>query len=243
MRPRGVDGFPIDLSKWDILCEPLDQVGIGNIRTTESHQICQPLRDKAIPAITVHLHVCDQRAIEERTEMLKHAIIGQFLEWSTGEVSCIAHEQQVRKMVGAQPLDCIFGHEKGLVVGLKCAAFVHGADLYSNPLCIDLSQDRLDYFEKKTRTILETPAVFVLAQVGSGVEKLRDQIEIVGEDLDTIEAGFHRVSRSSREVRNRDLNLLPSQGPRCYRWLPSRARERDLTWIDIRCGYRLRAVQ
>ena len=158
--------------------------------------------------------------------MLEHAIAGQLLEWSTGEVGGIAHEQQVRKIVGVQLLNCIFGDGQGFVVGLKCTAFVHRADLDSNPLCIDLTQDRLDYLEEKTRAIFQAPAVFVFTQVGGGVQKLRDQIEIVGEDLDTIEAGFHRVSRSSREVRNRDLNLLLCQRPRCYRRLPSRPRER-----------------
>ena len=197
MWPRGVDGFPVHFSKRGILGKPLDQVGICDIGTAERHQICQTFRDKAIAAITVHLHVRDQCAFEERTEMPEHAIVGQFLEWSTGEVGCIAHEQQVRKIVGAQLLNCIFGDGQGFVVGLKCAAFVHRADLDSNPLCIDLTQDRLDYFEKKARAIFQASAVFVFTQVGGGVQKLRDQIEIVGEDLDTIEAGFHRVSRSS----------------------------------------------
>src|ERR1700693_1035152 len=145
-------------------------------------------------------------------------------------------------MVGTRFLNCIFGDGQGFVVGLKCAAFVHRADLDSNPLSIDLSQDRLYYFEKKTRAILQAPAVFVLTQVGGGVEKLRDQIEIVGEDLDTIEAGFHRVSRRSCEVRNRDSYLLPRQRPRCYRRLPSRPSERQLAWIDVRGGHGLRAA-
>ena len=79
--------------------------------------------------------------------------------------------------------------------------------------------------------------------VGGGVQKLRDQIEIVGEDLDTIKTGFHRVPRCFREVRHRNSNLLLRQRPRCYRGLPSRWCERQLTWINIRCGDGLRAVQ
>src|SRR5216684_1622876 len=58
-RPRGVDGFPIHLSKRGILGKPLDQIRICDVRTAERHQICQPLCDKAIAAITVHLHVRD----------------------------------------------------------------------------------------------------------------------------------------------------------------------------------------
>ena len=233
---------PSHFGKRGTLGKPLDQVRIRTIRTAERYQICQTLRDKAITALTVHLYVCDQGAFVERTEMLEHAIPGQLFEWSSGEVGGIAHEQQVRKVVGAQLPNCIFGDGQGFVVGLKCAAFVHRADLDSNPLSIDLSQDRLYYFEKETRAILQAPAVFVLTQVGGGVEELRDQIEIVGEDLDTIEAGSDRVSRSSREVRNRDLNLLLGQRPRCYRGLPSRSRDRYLAWIDLGCGHRLRAV-
>src|ERR1700738_81598 len=142
----------------------------------------------------------------------------------------------MRKVVVAQLLNGTFGDGQCFVVGLKCTAFMHRADLDSNPLCIDLAQDRLDYLEEKTRAIVQAPAVLVFTQVGGGVQKLRDQIEIVGEDLDAIEAGFHGVSRSSREVRNRDLNLLLRQRPRCYRGLSSRPRDRDLAWIDVRCG-------
>src|SRR5260370_42545633 len=165
--------------------------------------------------------------------MLEHAIAGQYLEWSTGKVGGIAHQQQVRKIVGAQLLNCMFGDGQGLVVGLKCTAFMHRADLDSNPLCIDLTKDRLDYLEEKTRALLQAPAVFVFTQVGGGVQKLRDQIEILGEDLDAIEAGFHRVSSSSREVRNRDLNLQFRQRPRRYRRLTPRPCERQLAWIDV----------
>jgi len=50
--------------------------------------------------------------------MPEHAIIGQFLERRTGEVGCIPHEQQVRKMVGAQLLNGIFGDGQGFVIGL-----------------------------------------------------------------------------------------------------------------------------
>jgi hypothetical protein len=140
--------------------------------------------------------------------MLEHAVSGQFLEWSAGKVGCIPHQQQVRKLIGVQLPNCIFGNGQSFVVGLKCSTFVHRADLDSNPLCIDHTQDRLDYFEEKTRALFQAPAVFVFTEVGGRIQKLRDQIEIVSEDLDTIESGFHRVSRSSREVPNRDLNLL-----------------------------------
>ena len=71
MRPRGIYGFPINLSKRGILGKPLDQVGICDIGTAERYQICQTFRDKAIAAITVHLHVRDQRAFVERAEMVK----------------------------------------------------------------------------------------------------------------------------------------------------------------------------
>src|ERR1700722_9340296 len=136
-------------------------------------------------------------------------------------------------MVGIQFLNCILGDGQGFVVGFKCAAFVHRADLDSNPLSIDLSQHCLYYFEKKTRAILQAPAVFVLTQVGGGVEKLRDQIEIVGEGLDPIEAGFHRVSGRACEVSNRDPYLLPRQRPRRYGRLSSSPSERQLAWIDV----------
>jgi len=61
--------------------------------------------------------------------------------------------------------------------------------------------------------IFEAPAIFVFTQVSRGVEELRDQIEIVGENLDTVEAGFDRVLCGSREVSNCDLNLLLRQRP------------------------------
>ena len=140
-------------------------------------------------------------------------------------------------------MNCIFGDGQGFVIGLKCAAFVHRADLDSDSLCINFAQDCFDHFEKKARAVFQAPAIFVLAQVGGSVQKLRDQIEVVGEDLDTIETGFDRVSSSAREVRDRDLNLLLRQRPRCYRGLPTRWRDRDLAWIDVRCGHGVRAVQ
>ena len=143
--------------------------------------------------------------------MLEHAIPSQFLEWSTGKVSGIPHEQQVRKIVGTQLPNYVFGDGQGFVVGLKCTAFVHRADLDSNPLCVDLAEDRFEYLEKKTRAIFQAPAVLVITQVGGGIQKLRDQIKIVVEDLDAIEAGFHGFSRSSREVRNRNLNPASSE--------------------------------
>jgi hypothetical protein len=80
----------------------------------------------------------------------------------------------VRKIVGAQLLNCIFGDGQGFVIGLKCAAFMHRADLDSDPLCINLAQDRLYHFEKKTRAVFPASAIFVLTQVGGGIQKLRD---------------------------------------------------------------------
>ncbi len=140
-------------------------------------------------------------------------------------------------------MNCIFGDGQGFVIGLKCAAFVHRADLDSDSLCINFAQDCFDHFEKKARAVFQAPAIFVLAQVGGSVQKLRDQIEIVGENLDTIEAGCHRVSRRTSEICNRNLNLLFRQRPRRHRRLPSRRRDRGLTRIDVRRGYGLRSVQ
>jgi hypothetical protein len=87
----------------------MDQVGICDVGTAKRYKICQTFRDKTIAAITVHLHIRDERAFVERAEMPEHAIVGQFLKGRTGEVGGIPHEQQVRKMVGAQLLNCIFG--------------------------------------------------------------------------------------------------------------------------------------
>jgi len=48
------------------------------------------------------------------------------------------------------------------------------------------------------------------------IQKLRDRTELVGEDLDTSEARFHRVPRSAPEIRNPTSNLLFRQSSRCY---------------------------
>src|SRR5260370_4570591 len=103
--------------------------------------------------------------------MLEHAIAGQYLEWSTGKVGGIPHQQQVRKIVGAQLLNCMFGDGEGLVVGLKSTAFMHRADLDSNPLCIDLTKNRLDYLEEKTRALFQASAGVVFSSIGVGVQK------------------------------------------------------------------------
>src|SRR5271155_4362369 len=101
--------------------------------------------------------------------MPEHAIVGQFLKRCTSEVGRIPHEQQVRKIVGVQLLNGVFGDGQCFVVGLKCTAFVHGTDLDSNSSCVDLSQDRFDDFEEKARGIFRAPAVLVTSQVGGGV--------------------------------------------------------------------------
>ncbi len=75
--PRGIHAFPINFSKRGILGKPLDQIGICDVGTAERYKICQTFRDKTIAAITVHLHIRDERAFVERTEMPEHAIIGQ----------------------------------------------------------------------------------------------------------------------------------------------------------------------
>jgi len=93
VRPRGVDGFPINLGKRGILGKPLDQIRICDIKTAERYQICQTFCDKAIAAIIVHLHVRDQCAFEERTEMPEHAIIGQSFQGAAGKVGGVSHEQ------------------------------------------------------------------------------------------------------------------------------------------------------
>jgi hypothetical protein len=64
-----VDGFPVYFSNWGIVGKPLHKIRICDVWTTKRHQICQPLRDEAIPAITLHLHVCDQCAFEQKMEM------------------------------------------------------------------------------------------------------------------------------------------------------------------------------
>jgi len=172
MWPRGVDGFPVHFSKRGIVGKPLHKIRICDVWTTKRYQICQPLRDKAIATITVHLYVCHQSAFIERAEMPEHAIVDQFLKWSARKVSCIPHEQQVREIVGIELPNCIFGNRQSFGVGLKCTAFVHRADLDSNPPCVDLPQDRLDYLEKKARAIFQASAVLVFAQVGGGIDKL-----------------------------------------------------------------------
>ncbi len=93
-----------------------------------------PLHDKAIAALTIHLHVGNQSAFEERTEMPEHAIVGQFRKRRTGEICGIAHEQYVRKIVSIQSLNCVFGDGQSLAGGLKCTTLVHRAYLDSHLL-------------------------------------------------------------------------------------------------------------
>ncbi len=76
---------------------------------------------------------------------------------------------------------------------------MHRADLDTHALRFDLAQDRLNHLEEKTRAIFQAPAVFVFTQVGGGVvQKLRDQIEIVSQYLDTIEARLPSRFRAAR---------------------------------------------
>ncbi len=161
MPPRGIDCFPINLSKRGILGKPLNQVGICNIGTAERHQICQTFCDKAITAITVHLHVRNQCAFVERAEIPEHAIVSQPLQWGAGKIGSVSHEQQVRKVVVVQPPDDILGNRQGLFVGCERATLVHWTDLDSDPACIDLIKDCLNHFEEESGAVLQASAILI----------------------------------------------------------------------------------
>jgi len=104
----------------------------------------------------------------------------------------------VRKVVFVQSPDGVLGNRQGLVIGCERATLVHRTDLDSDPLCIHRIEDCLNRFEEESRPVFQAPAVFVFAEVGRRIEELRDQVKVIGEYLNAIEAGFHRVSRSSR---------------------------------------------
>jgi len=119
--PRGVDGFPIHLGKRRTCGEPLDEVGICDVRAAKRNQVSQPFCDKPIPALAMHIHVGDQGPLIDRAEMPEHAIVGQLFQGSAGKVSCVSHEQEARKVVCVQLPDGILGNRQGLIVGCERA--------------------------------------------------------------------------------------------------------------------------
>ena len=70
---------------------------------------------------------------------------------------------------------------------------MHRAKLDSCPFVAHGFHYRLDYFEQKARTILKRAAVGVRPAIRRQVHELGDEIEVVSEDLYTVEACLDRV--------------------------------------------------
>jgi hypothetical protein len=70
VRPRGVDGFPVDSGEQDTGREPLDQVGIGDVGPAERDHVGEPVGDQAIALLGGQIDVGDQRAAKDWAEMV-----------------------------------------------------------------------------------------------------------------------------------------------------------------------------
>src|SRR5882757_228143 len=90
---------------------------------------------------------------------------------------------------------------------------VDGADLHLQmEIAPDLGADSIDDIEQKPRSVLQAPAIFVLAIVDPGTEKLRDQIAICAMELDTVEPGLTGAPRTFRKRRDGFLDLRDRHG-------------------------------
>src|ERR1700676_1628167 len=62
---RRVDGFPVDFGKRSAGREPLDEVGIGDVGSSERDQVREPLGDQAIASFGGRSEVGDQLAAKD----------------------------------------------------------------------------------------------------------------------------------------------------------------------------------
>jgi hypothetical protein len=67
---------------------------------------------------------------------------------------------------------------------------MHWTYLDSDPLGIDFVKHRLYHLEEESRAVFQASSVFVIAEVGSRIKKLRNQVKVIGKDLYAVEAGL-----------------------------------------------------
>src|SRR6267154_5025234 len=187
----GVYSAPVDLSERSAGCEPLNQVGIGDVRASERDQVHKPLGDQATASFGGHTDAGDQLAAKDGSEMAEHAVAHQWRERGAGEVGGVAHEQEMRQTVAVEFAHGILCDRQRLVIGGHGAALMHRADLHADSRWIDLFEHRFHDFEQDTSPVFDRTPIFIRATIGGPVQELRDQVEIGGEYLQSVESGLH----------------------------------------------------
>src|ERR1700730_12492171 len=114
---------------------------------------------------------------------------------------------------------------------------IHWPDLDSDSPRLHESEHRLNDFEEETRAVHGRAAILIAAKVGRAVEELRDEIKVVGLDLDAIESSFHGILCRSSKISHRLTNFISAHWARCNGGFLSGGSNTLLLRIYIGCGH------
>src|SRR4029077_6160550 len=155
-------------------------------------------------------------SVIERPKVLEHAVAREVFQRTSREVGSGAHHQQVREVVVIQFLYDVFHIGQSVSVSQEGTRDIHWPDLDSDPARPHKFEHRLNDFEEETRAVHGRAAILIAAKVGRAVEELRDEIEVVGLDLDAIESSFYCILCRSSKISYRLTNFISVHRARCH---------------------------
>src|SRR6476661_1911661 len=147
-------------------------------------------------------------SVIERPKVLEHAVACQVFQRTSGEVSSGAHHQQMREVVVIQFLYDVLHIGQSVGVSDEGARYVHWPDLDSDSTRLHEFEHSLNDFEEETRAVHGRAAILIAAKVSRAVEELRDEIEVVGLNLNAIESSFHGILCRDPKIRHRLTNFI-----------------------------------
>src|ERR1700685_2335854 len=104
-------------------------------------------------------------------------------------------------------------------------------------------QHCLSDLEEEAGAVHARASVFVLAAVRGAVQELRDEVKIIGLDLDAIESSFQCILCGGSKIRHRLTNFSFAHGAGGCRRFPSRWGDTFLLRIHIGSGHGWRAIE
>src|ERR1035441_3461399 len=96
---------------------------------------------------------------------------------------------------------------------------MHRTDLDAYSVRLDMAKDRLCDFEEKAGTVLGRSSVFIGTTVGCAIQKLCDEIQVVGLNLYSVESRVHCIPGRIAKISYSLANVSFAHGPRRNRWL------------------------
>src|ERR1035437_10410396 len=96
---------------------------------------------------------------------------------------------------------------------------MHRTDLDAYSVRLDMAKDRLCDFEEKAATVLGRSSVFIGTTVGCAIQKLCDEIQVVGLNLYSVESRVHCIPCCITKISYRLADVGFGHGPRRTRWV------------------------